>query len=91
MPNHRAPKRRTLLTRKQAGRALHTLRERRLLSQEKLGRVSGVDRPAIGSMERGERWGLLLTYDKLLAGLGATWTELGAELDRIIATRGLRS
>jgi len=42
-------------------------------------------------MERGERWGLLLTYDKLLAGLGATWTELGAELDRIIANKGPRS
>ena len=86
-----APKRRSLLTRQQAGRALHALRSRRLLSQEKLGRLSGVDRPAIGSMERGERWGLLLTYDKLLAGLGATWTELGAELDRIIANKGLRS
>lgn len=89
MADH-APKRRSLLTRQQAGRALHALRARRLLSQEKLGRLSGVDRPAIGSMERGERWGLLLTYDKLLAGLGATWTELGAELDRIIANKGPR-
>lgn len=85
-----ALKRRSLLTREQAGRAIHMLRARRSLSQEKLGRLSGVDRPAIGSMERGERWGLLLTYDKLLAGLGATWTELGAELDRILATKGNR-
>lgn len=90
MPDH-APKRRSLLTCEQAGRALKTLRKKRLLSQEKLGRLGGVDRPAIGSMERGERWGLLLTYDKLLAGLGATWTELGAELDRLIANKGPRS
>jgi transcriptional regulator with XRE-family HTH domain len=90
MPDH-APKRRSLLTRELAGRAVHTLRQRRLLSQEKLGRLSGVDRPAIGSMERGERWGLLLTYDKLLMGLGATWTEFGAELDRLIATNRNRS
>jgi transcriptional regulator with XRE-family HTH domain len=90
MPNH-APKRRSLLTKEQAGRALHCLRHRRLLSQEKLGRLSGVDRPAIGSMERGERWGLLVTYDKLLMGLGATWTELGAEIDRILASRNPRA
>jgi hypothetical protein len=32
-----------------------------------------------------------LTYDKLLMGLGATWTELGAELDRLIATNRNRS
>jgi transcriptional regulator with XRE-family HTH domain len=89
MPDYPS-KRRTLLTREQAGRALNTLRHRRAVSQEKLGRVSGVDRPAIGSIERGERWGLLLTYDKLLAGLGATWTELGAELDRLIASKGPR-
>lgn len=84
-------RRRSLLTREQAGRAIHALRQRRSLSQEKLCRLSGVDRPAIGSMERGERWGLLLTYDKLLAGLGATWAELGAELDRLIANKGNRS
>lgn len=83
-------RRRPLLTCEQAGRALHALRERRSLSQEKLGRLSGVDRPAIGSMERGERWGLLLTYDKLLAGLGASWTELGAELDRLAGNKNHR-
>jgi transcriptional regulator with XRE-family HTH domain len=84
-------RRRSLLTREQAGRALHALRERRSLSQEKLGRLSGVDRPAIGSMERGERWGLLLTYDKLLAGLGASWSELGAELDRLVGNKNHRA
>jgi transcriptional regulator with XRE-family HTH domain len=89
MPDH-ATKRRSLLTREQAGRALQALRKRRQLSQEKLGVLSGVDRPAIGSMERGERWGLLLTYDKLLAGLGTTWTEFGAELDRLIANNRTR-
>jgi transcriptional regulator with XRE-family HTH domain len=81
------PKHRSLLSREEAGRALHALRERHQLSQEKLARVSEVDRPGIGAMERGERWGLLSTYDRLLAGLGATWTEFGAELDRQLGKR----
>ncbi len=76
------------LTCAMAGIAVRTLRERRGVSQERLGFLSGVDRPAIGGIERGVRWGLLHTYDRLLVGMGVTWAEFGAELDRLAGRDG---
>ncbi len=80
-------RRRALLTCEKVGRAVRVLRERRGLSQAKLSALAGVDRPALGSIERGKQWGILSTYDKLLLAMNASWIEFATVLDMLAASK----
>jgi transcriptional regulator with XRE-family HTH domain len=69
------------------GRVLRALREERELTQEKLAYAAGVDRTFVGMVERNERHVTINTVGFLLDGLGVTWEDFGARLDKSLKAR----
>jgi transcriptional regulator with XRE-family HTH domain len=75
---------RPIITRKTLGQAVRLLRETRSeLSQERLGAQVGLDRTYVGGVERGERNPTFENLERLLGGLGITWSEFGQTLDSL--------
>ena len=65
------------------GRAVRRLRERRDLSQERLGQLSQLHRNYIGGIERGELNPTLKTIKKLAAALEVKPSQLLAAAERL--------
>jgi transcriptional regulator with XRE-family HTH domain len=63
------------------GETVRALREGQGLSQEELGRRSGLHRTYIGSVERGERNASLRAIAQLAEGLGLPAADLFARVD----------
>jgi transcriptional regulator with XRE-family HTH domain len=67
------------------GPCLRALREASGLSQEDLAHLAGVHRTFVGLVENGRRHPRVDSVDRVLHALGATWTDLGRQID---ASRG---
>jgi transcriptional regulator with XRE-family HTH domain len=65
------------------GQAVRQLRERRQLSQERLGQLSQLHRNYIGGVERGELNPTLRTIQKLAAALELKPSQLLAAAERL--------
>lgn len=75
--------RRGLYSREEVGAAIRFLRERLNLSRAQLARLAEVDRPYLGAYERGERWAMFPSYDKILAAMNVEWDEFGVVLRQV--------
>jgi transcriptional regulator with XRE-family HTH domain len=73
------------------GEAVRGLRERRELSQERLGELSRLHRNYIGGIERGELNPTLKTIKKLAAALELTPSRLLAAAERLERAPAARS
>lgn len=62
---------------------LRTLRAQRGLTQEELGVRAGLHPVHISMIESGKRVPGFSTFDRLLAAMDATWTDVGPLLDRV--------
>lgn len=58
------------------GKRVREIREKKEISQEKLGELAGVHRTYVSSLERGQRNVSLVNIEKLAAALGVTMADL---------------
>ena len=74
------------------GAVLRALREERGLTLEQTAARSRVSPNYLGDVERGVRNATLRVVARILAGLGATWTEFGHHVDEaeLVPPRGTR-
>ena len=58
------------------GRRVREVREKKDISQERLGELAGLHRTYVSSLERGKRNVSLVNIEKLARALGVTMAEL---------------
>jgi transcriptional regulator with XRE-family HTH domain len=58
------------------GKRVREIREKKEISQEKLGELAGMHRTYVSSLERGKRNVSLVNLEKLAKALGVTMAEL---------------
>jgi transcriptional regulator with XRE-family HTH domain len=71
-------------------KSFRSVRARTGISQETLAAYSEVDRTYVGQIERRIANPTIVTLDRLLTTLDASWAQFGAELDAAKAAEGRR-